>query len=835
MLVAISSAFLVGYLPGALLFRIPFANRERREALDAEERVFWGVIISIGWSCAITLALAAAGRYSFRSLLVVNLLLSLAILAIGNRRLRFGRGAPRPGPSTLIPLTLVALGAWAFFPPSEYVIGGKDPGVYVNEGVQIAQRGSLELHDPVIAAVPPQTRNLFFPWHRDPNYFGIRFMGFFVMDPTEGTVLGQFPHLYPASMAIGYGLDGLTGVRRTSGVWALVGLLAVYFAGARLVGRTAAGLATALLSINVVDVWYARYPNAEIVMQALLFAALLANARSQIDGDRFFAPVAGSLLGLLLFLRYDALLAIACMAAGSGLGLLDRKPIRAGLVLSLAFWLLLAWVYLTRLMRPYADLPLTMTRQLGLVWLILGALVALVVLWRAARSEPLASRLREWIPIGLGAIVAAAAFYAYFLRQPVDHVALHDAMSLRSFTWYSTRLALVLGVAGFGLVAIRRFWRDPALLLTLAGFALFTFYKLRIVPDHFWMTRRFVAVILPGTLLCASALCMSPLAFWQAFAWPPRLQLRSRRAALVAVGALLAALTGWRYLQASYPVRHHVEYAGIIPKLEALAARFGDDDLVLVETRNSSDLHVLATPLAYIYARNVLVFAGPRPNKGVLGEFLDWAEQNYRNVYFIGGGGMDLLSRSIGIEALDSDRFQVPEYESPRNAYPREVRRKEFDFGIYRFVPPGPQPPWVSLDVGVMDDLQVLRFHAKEHTGSTTFRWTRDSSFVNVLGVRQDSRIAVFWMGDGGRPSNVEPARVTVQLNDQQIGEVTIERGGGFRPYTFSLPPALAAAAAASENPAVFRLLTNTWSPRATLGRGDDRQLGVMLDRVEVR
>ena len=28
-------------------------------------------------------------------------------------------------------------------------------------------------------------------------------------------------------------------------------------------------------------------------MQALLFAALLANARAHVDGDRFFAPVAG--------------------------------------------------------------------------------------------------------------------------------------------------------------------------------------------------------------------------------------------------------------------------------------------------------------------------------------------------------------------------------------------------------------------------------------------------------------------------------------------------------------------------------------------------------------
>ena len=41
-------------------------------------------------------------------------------------------------------------------------------------------------------------------------------MGFFVTDPASGTVVGQFPHLYPAAIAIGYGLDGLTGARHVS-------------------------------------------------------------------------------------------------------------------------------------------------------------------------------------------------------------------------------------------------------------------------------------------------------------------------------------------------------------------------------------------------------------------------------------------------------------------------------------------------------------------------------------------------------------------------------------------------------------------------------------------
>src|SRR6185369_11364855 len=138
-------------------------------------------------------------------------------------------------------------------------------------------------------------------------------------------VIGQFPHLFPASIAIGYGVAGLTGARSAAGLWAILGLLAVYFAGGRLVGRTAAAAAAILLALHVIEVWFGRYPNAEVVMQALLFAALLANARAHIDRDPFFAPVAGVLLGLLLFLRYDVVLGIAGFATGLVLNAAARR------------------------------------------------------------------------------------------------------------------------------------------------------------------------------------------------------------------------------------------------------------------------------------------------------------------------------------------------------------------------------------------------------------------------------------------------------------------------------------------------------------------------------
>lgn len=816
----------IAWLPGAVLFRSPIAHREKRAALPAEERAFWTVILSLAFSLTIVLALAAAHRYSFARLLTADLVLALALAVAARFRLRLGSSARRPGLTALIPLALIAVGLWRFFPPAEYIIGGKDPGVYMNEGIQIAQRGALVVHDETVSTVPAFARDLFFPSHENRSYYSVRFMGFFIQSPDTGAVVGQFPQLYPASIAIGYGLDGLTGARRTTGLWAILGLLAVYFAGARLLGRPAAASAAFLLSLTTVQVWFSRYPNAEVVMQALLFAALLAIARAQIDGDRFFAPVAGVLLVLLLFLRFDAVIGIAGVLAAAGLAAV------AGRRLSWTFWPplaigagLYAW-YLSGPMRAYVELPIIFATHLA-DWQYaaagLGAVVAVLLLLAGARSGRVSRLVTAWAPTLTVAIVILAAIYALFFRQPAGKLAAYDAYALRTFvSFYFTYPAFIAALIGFAIVGRALYWRDPALLLTLTAFALFFFYKIRIVPDHFWMARRFLPMILPGALLMvASAALVGVRGRW--------LTTRLIRGP---IGIVFLALLAVHYARVSRPILGHVEYAGVIPRLERLASTIGDDDLVVVESRNASDVHVLALPLAYVYARHVLVLASPIPDKTTFAAFLDRAHAQYRRVLFMGGGGTDLLSSKWTVEPVASERFQIPEYDSPREAYPRLVREKEFDYSLYAFVPPSVTTGPFELNVGVGDDLNVLRFHAKEQSEGHTFRWSRDRSYVTVGALTPVRHAITLWMSNGGRPPAAGPADVTLLLGTRTLGTVRV--GNGFAPYAFDVP-ADAAAPVANGEPVRLTLETTVWNPQKTLGSPDDRDLGVMVERVSVR
>jgi len=597
----------------------------------------------------------------------------------------------------------------------------------------------------------------------------------------------------------------------------------VYFAGTRLAGRTVATSAAVLLSVHVLQLWYSRYPAAEIVMQALLLAALIAADRALVEADRFSGVIAGCLLGLLMWLRYDAVLAFAAVGLGIAVCYPLRRSVPWVLITPAAGLAIVAMLYLVTVMAGYSAYPLGFTRDYLLLPAIGGIALVAALRW-IARQQGRIELLKKGVPLLLSGVAVAAAAYAWFVRDAGGRTAIYDAAAFRTFgTFYLTPAGALAAVAGYIYLVSRSFWRSPATYLTIFVFAAFFFYKVRVVPEHFWMDRRFIAVILPGALLCVSGIALAGL----------RTTRLGRRLPSVALGILFLVLAARQFARASEPVRGHVEYAGVIPRLEELARTVAGDELLLVESRDTSDLHVMALPLAYIYARNVLVFANPVPDKPTFERFLEWATTRYSTVTLLASGGTDLQSRKWSVVPTDSARFTVPEFENtPWSRLPRVVQEKKFDYQLYAFGPPQPAATTLDLDIGERDDVHVVRFHSKEQTEGRSIRWSSRSSFISTTAVGAASRMVTLWLSDGGRPAGVDPAKIEVYLEQELIGTAAV--GTGFRPYEFAIPPALAERAAAADA-AQIRIVSNVWSPAQALGTGDTRQLGVMVDRVQVR
>jgi hypothetical protein len=394
--------------------------------------------------------------------------------------------------------------------------------------------------------------------------------------------------------------------------------MAVYFCGSWLLGRPAATAGAILLAVNVASIWYSRYPNAEILMQVLVFAGLLASSRASVDKDTFFAPVAALLLTLSFFAHLTGILVIGTVGVVALLSLYDRHTPQLSFLVPLTIGTLVAALYYTTLMAPCIELQLDFVLNRLPLTAALAAPVVLGVLVMLTTTRA-ATRIRRYLPWEVLCVVILLTGYAYFIRVIGGTLAPYDADALRTFARiYVSPLGVVAALVGLAVVTRRAFWPNLAFLATMIVFSCIFFYKIRIIPNHFWAARRLLAVILPGTCLLIGA------AAFVEWTLRPRgfADRKGVRASFFAVGIIITGLFAYHSYEKSQPILNYVEYAGLIPRLETLNAQLRDTDLVVVESRQISDLHTLALPLAYIYARDVLVFWRRNPDKKAFRRFL---------------------------------------------------------------------------------------------------------------------------------------------------------------------------------------------------------------------
>jgi hypothetical protein len=418
---ALAGAFVL-FVPGLVLLAL-LDERDRR-ALRIDEALFLACALSVSLSSWLGLLLAELGRFSL--LTAAALLAGVSgLLALACRR-RLGLPFERPVAwRSLLPALLVlALALVLQARPSQYIVGGRDPGAYVASMALIGRSGGIQYVDPAVLSIPREDVEVFFR-NADREAFSFsRFMGFFLERPESGRVVPQFFHLFPAFGAYLFQAMGVKGALATPPLLGILGTLAVYFALRRIFSPAVALLAALLLGANVIEVWFSRYPVSEPFSQLLTFLALFAVAFWEERASGAFAAIAGAALGLSLMVRVDSVLIVVPV----GLYVLIRLARgdlgwRGLLPLLLPFFALgvHAALHAQLFANKYVQDIVTRRywRQPVWVWVLL-ALLALIVL---AAAEPLGRRLRPWFERhaatlrgGLIAALIVAAAYAYFLR-----------------------------------------------------------------------------------------------------------------------------------------------------------------------------------------------------------------------------------------------------------------------------------------------------------------------------------------------------------------------------------------------------------------------------------
>lgn len=838
---ALAAPFLL-VVPGlAVLLLLPEAARR---GLRFDEAAFLAVAVSVGISAWLGLVLAELQAFSMLLAAALLAVTSGLALFLGRRRIGWPFGRPLRWDGHWPALLVLALAVSLQARPSQYIVGGRDPGAYIASMALIARTGGILYTDPAVLAIPPQDVPVFFRNPERPDFSFSRLMGFDLERPETGRVVPQFFHLFPAFGAYLFQAMGIKGALATPPLLGILGTLAVFLAVRRVFSEPVALLAALLLGLNVVQVWFARYPVSEPFSQLLIFVALLAVALWEEHAAPGFAALAGAALGLSLLVRVDSVLIAVPIAIYAWLRLAEGRfdwrrlaPFLGAFAVLAAHAAVHAALFASKYVLDIAGRRYW--RQPAWVWtaLALAGLLALAAAPRLGRRLwPWLARREAALKTALMAALVALAGYAYFVRPLLSawaggdgnppgsawadpallralgfrQLAAHDAQSLLRLGWFVSPLGLLLGVLGL-VLAIRDF-RSRLLFPLLVGltFSGFYFYKVRVWNDYYFALRRFVPVVLP-LLLAFAALFLVALA--------ARGGLRRATAGALALWLLAG------YAADTRRIARHVDWKGSVDFVRELSRRFTPDDVVIFEQPRS--IHLLSLPLWASAGVNVLELARFNPDPERLQHLVRAWRGRFKSIYFVHTYSTDLCG--LFLQRTGDYGFQTLEWERSYDRPPRRPETRGLYFTVSRVLLPEELqlPPLDEVDVGGSDDFQVSGFfdkeRAKEADAERSYRWSGGCGSIYLPGARPGQTLQLV-ASIGHRPDQPE---VSVSLSGVALGR--------FRPthdwaeYALALPEPL------PPGPPLLRLDVKPYRPIKVDPRSDDtRDLGVMIDRVRL-
>jgi hypothetical protein len=538
---------------------------------------------------------------------------------------------------------------------------------------------------------------------------------------------------------------------------------------------------------------------------------------------RFLGLLGGLTLATLFLARLDAILVIGVVGALflywrlSGnwqkgfivlLGSLGLALVY-GLMHNVLFaWRYLFWIFLHTLTPFWAQVV-----ALGALVFIAATVWALVQP-RAFSSvlSYLAGRWRILVLIGLLALLCYLVFVAHAWRCVIYWLAQY-------WTWPG----LLIAVVGLSLILARKpgYHTWPFLAVTLT-YGLVFILSPSVNPVQPWAMRRMVPLVLPALALCTAYAILSL----------PKLRWRLERAMqAVVIGGLLFA-----FLQMDRPFLRHVEYQGAWDQLAQLASRFEPEALLLFDNGDPSQ-HI-TQPLAYLFHRQVFVLQRERPEATFLQGLLEAAGAQGKPMYLVlSSGTLDWHPQDMRFEPLGDFVLQVPLTERSTQRVPQRVTPLIYRLDLYRLMPNqspltgGVSPPGTTVEMG-SGEYPYLRggFYGWDTMlDGTTFRWTNGAGRVAlprpaVQDWHLHLRVA------SGRPPQVPPARLSVLVNGVLVGERRLAYGYTFETWDLAVPQDYVAATSEVE----IELRSDTWMPQAIGYNEDPRELGVMVDWLQV-
>jgi len=677
---------------------------------------------------------------------------------------------------------LLLLAVVRFFPPFDTTLWAADASVYQSYAHQIDRSHALVFDDPLLGDVPPQLRRELFSNREAGDVTGsyTRFPGgLMIPDIDDGRVTAGFSPVFPVLVAVFQGAFGVRAGLFVAPVFAVLGVLAVFFVGWRLAGPIAGLLAGGLLALSLPQMWFARFGMPAVVAQSFVFAGLLALLAARGRRLPALAALGGSFFGLAVLTKFDLLfvLAVAVMgfaahallAAGrDGGGTSRDDEARVTASFCVVFGLFLVHVALHYLVMPSHYGPFVQ-RMLATVLggrvtvpdagsaafrlLLVAALAATgaSLLWLFRGASGRAARLA-----GSGLVVLIGGYVAAYLTVSDNRV----SETVVWLSWYLSwpllaLLPLALAAWWMGTRGERpRRSREAVVLILLGAAALHYVYDPHEATRHIWSMRRFVPVVIPALLLVVSGFVATV-----AQGAPRRVRWLLAASAIVAGGYLVAAPS--RLVAPARPWDAAAEQA------RAAARTFPPGAVVLV----SDDLagtH-LATALTYLYDTDAIVVRSFYPDPAVLQALSIDLLGRGREVLLALGRDFHFDGPRLALRRLPDLEIRLPVLESTVSRPPRQEVTLASDVAVFR-VEQSPGQPRAYVDIGNRADDTLYRMSGlldAERDPAVfdgSFRWTEATAIIGVPSADELELLLA-----GARPAGVPPAVVSIWIGGQPV------------------------------------------------------------------
>ncbi len=803
------------------------AGRLRDHVATGTTVLFIGTMASL---CSV-LILAENGLYSPRNDLVFLVVVAAAGIVTGAM---VARQRLLGSLKTCWPiLTLLLLGTFLIMAlPSqgEWVVGGWDPGTYVDEGVSVSRSGTFRPGpDAVFSELKDAEFDVFTRPIADSFTEGLPV---FPIDPETRAFDLFFFRLTPAFVAVADRCGGLRFAMRigtTLGLMGLVPLLGFLLASFR--QRTVVCFSMLFLLVQPIWVYHLHIPVSECLQLFLLFCLLFFLTVRQ----TWFGRVAVALVLLamtvnrLSFLPFASLLVL--VLAWCDADRPDRGSVLIGRVLQITALLAGAVVDHTTAVvtahRLRSIMPLLLLLSGAL---LLPAICIDLVAFREGIRERLDRLLRRALPAIL-CIAALVLVLSFVVELPL----LADVpRNVRGIVPYFGLMLIALCVGGF--VRIARSSDESRLTRGLVFFLLcvtaITFVRVEITPIYPWVTRRYLVYSVPLVALLAGYAAATP---WRA-GWKGTL-------AMYAIAGILITGVAAQSLRLARPAWQSTEYDGLSEILAEAADKIDSDDILV------ADHFLFGVPLRFVHGKQVLngerlwTAESSEHIETGLGALRRFASQGKRIVF--------LTSTPLGMRIFPFDLRGLTRMWHSGPVTLRDIqhglevsgfdrRNIDHEFQLFSWQPTaGAGSIWGSeLDIdvggqagtpyGAIDSSYILDgfYMGEVTTGERSVRWASERATVGVYVTRPttDMRADVYFL-DVHRTSEAPPADLGFSFNGKTLAhEISVSDDPDVKLATMRIPQPVVLD--------VTNRLTITSTPWQSGGEG--RLLGVMIDRVHV-